>query len=95
MARLYVNLPTTDLAKSTTFYEALGFRKNPDFSNDEASAMTWDNSLSVILLTHGFCTNFLGKKTIANAHETTEVLNALEFESREEVDAFFEKAIQA
>lgn len=95
MARLYINLPITDLAKATAFYEALGFKLNPAFSNDEASAMIWDDTLSVMLLTPGFCVNFLGKKTISDAHTTTEVLNALQFDSREAVDAFFDTAIAA
>ncbi len=95
MANLYINLPVTDLAKSTAFYEALGFTKNPDFSNESASAMVYDDSLSVMLLTHGFCANFLGNKTISGAHTTTEVLNAIAFDSREEVDTFFDKAIAA
>ena len=95
MAKLYINLPVTDLAKATAFYEALGFTKNPEFSNEDASAMVYDESLSVMLLTHGFCANFLGKKTISDAHKTTEVLNALELDSREAVDTFFDKAIRA
>jgi predicted lactoylglutathione lyase len=95
MSKLYINLPVVDLPKATAFYEALGFTKNPDFSNDDASAMVWDENLSVMLLTPGFCANFLGKKSIADAHTTTEVLNALEFDSREAVDAFFGKAIAA
>ena len=57
--------------------------------------MVYDDTLSVMLLTPGFCVNFLGSKTISDAHTTTEVLNALQFDSREEVDTFFEKAINA
>jgi len=95
MAKLYINLPVSDLPRATAFYEAIGFTKNQDFSNEDASAMVWDDTLSVMLLTPGFCANFLGKKTISDAHTTTEVLNALEFDSREAVDTFFEKAIQA
>ena len=95
MAQLYINLPVSDLAKATGFYEALGFTKNQQFSNESASAMIYDNTLSVMLLTHDFCTNFLGEKTISDAHTTTEVLNALQLDSREAVDAFFEKAIHA
>lgn len=95
MAKLYINLPVTDLSRATTFYEAIGFIKNEAFSNEEASAMIWDDTLSVMLLTPGFCMNFLGKKTISDAHTTTEVLNALELDSREAVDDFFNKAISA
>ena len=95
MAKLYINLPITDLPKATAFYEAIGFMKNADFSNSDASAMIYDETLSVMLLTPGFCANFLGSKTISDAHTTTEVLNALELDSREAVDIFFDKAITA
>ena len=93
MAKLYINLPVSDLPRAIAFYGAIGFTQNPEFSNEHASGMTYDDSLTVMLLTHGFCTNFLGKKTVSDAHATTEVLNALEFDSKGEVDAFFEKAI--
>ena len=33
---IFVNLPVTDLARSTAFYEAVGFTKNPKFSNEQA-----------------------------------------------------------
>jgi predicted lactoylglutathione lyase len=95
MAKLYINLPVTDLQKATTFYETLGFTLNAQFSSADASGMVWDDSLSVMLLTTGFCKNFLVNKTVSNAHITTEVLNALQFDSRAEVDVFFEKAIHA
>jgi uncharacterized protein len=95
MAHLYINLPVTDLAKATTFYTALGFVKNPQFSNEDAAAMVYDETLSVMLLTHGFCANFLGQKSVSDAHTTTEVLNALQLDSREAVDTFFNKAIAA
>jgi uncharacterized protein len=95
MARLYINLHTTDLTRSTAFYEAIGFTKNPEFSNADAAALVWDETLSVMLLTHGFFQNYLGKRIISDAHTTTEVLNALQFDTREDVDTFFEKAIQA
>ena len=32
--QVFINLPVTDLAVSTGFYEALGFTKNPIFSDD-------------------------------------------------------------
>ena len=34
---IFVNLPVADVARSTAFYEALGFEKNPQFSNEQAS----------------------------------------------------------
>lgn len=95
MAQIFINLPVTDLPKAVAFYSALGFKQNLDFTDEAASAMNWDDTLSVMLLTHGFAQGYIGSRTIANAHETTEVLNALKFDSRAAVDAFFEKAIAA
>jgi uncharacterized protein len=95
MAKLFINLPVENLEKATAFYEALGFTKNTDFSNDGGSAMTWDDTLSVMLLSRGFFQGFIGTKTISDSLISTEVLNALQFDSREDVDAFFEKAMAA
>ena len=40
MARMiFINLPVTDLVRSTNFYEAIGAEKNPAFSNEQASMM--------------------------------------------------------
>jgi uncharacterized protein len=95
MAQIYINLPVSDLARATAFYTALGFNLNTQFSNSDASAMVYDETLSVMLLTPAFCVNFLAGKKIANAHKTTEVLNALQLDSRETVDTLFDKAIGA
>jgi predicted lactoylglutathione lyase len=67
-----------------------------EFSNTDASGMVWDDNIYVMLLTHDFCKNFLpAHKTVADSHTTCEVLNALQFESKEAVDDFFNKAITA
>ncbi|MBP7884981.1 hypothetical protein KAZ93_02260 [Patescibacteria group bacterium] len=96
MQKIYINLPVSDLSKATAFYEALGLTKNEQFSNTDASAMVYDDTLSVMLLTHDFCKGFLpAHKTIANSHETCQVLNALQLDSKEQVDIFFDKAIAA
>ncbi len=96
MASVYINLPVADLAKATAFYEAIGFTKNSSFSDAHASGMVYDETLAVMLLSHDFCKNFLpAHKTIADSRKTCEVLNALQFASKDAVDAFFDKAIAA
>jgi predicted lactoylglutathione lyase len=35
--QIFINLPVKNLEKATAFYEALGFIKNPEFSNSDAS----------------------------------------------------------
>ena len=96
MAQLYMNLPVTDLTQSTAFYTALRFVQNRDFSDADASAMTYDESLSVMLLTHGFYGRFVPEgRVIADAHKTVAVMNALQLDSKEAVDVFYEKAMNA
>ena len=34
---IFINLPVTDLERSTAFYEAIGGRKEPKFSNEQAA----------------------------------------------------------
>lgn len=34
---IFVNLPVTDLKASMSFYEALGFQNNPQFTDETAS----------------------------------------------------------
>ena len=38
---IFVNLPVKDVARSTAFYEAIGFTKDDRFSNEQGSAMKW------------------------------------------------------
>ena len=93
---IYINFPVSDLAKSTAFYEALGFKKDTEFSDEKASAMIYDDHLWVMLLSEDFFRTFLPqRKVISDSRTTTEVLNALSLDSREAVDTFYEKAIIA
>jgi predicted lactoylglutathione lyase len=91
---IFVNLPVADVAKATAFYEALGFEKNPQFSNEQASSMVWSDSIYVMLLNHAFFSTFTPKK-IADPRTTTTALYALSFDSRADVDAITEAAIAA
>ena len=51
---IFVNLPVTDVARATAFYEAIGFTKNEAFSNEQASGMVWSDAIHVMLLDHAF-----------------------------------------
>ena len=41
---IFVNLPVIDLKASAAFYTSLGFKNNPDFSDDTAACMVWSES---------------------------------------------------
>jgi uncharacterized protein len=88
---IFVNLPVADVARATAFYEAIGCTRNPQFSNEHASAMVLSDAITFMLLSHGFFGGFT-PKPIADAHASTEVLICLSRDSREAVDAIVEAA---
>lgn len=88
---IFVNLPVTDLPRSMKFYEAVGFRNNPMFTNDKAAAMQWSEEIAVMLLTHGFWKTFTDR-AIPDAHQSAQVFLCLSHDSPEEVDAIVARA---
>lgn len=91
---IFVNLPVTDVARATAFYEAIGFTKNEAFSNEQASGMVWSDAIHVMLLDHAFYATFTDKRII-DARTQSGVLLCLTFDSRAAVDAFHDSARRA
>ena len=94
MRMIFVNLPVKDLEASKAFYTSLGFSINPDFTDDTAACVVISDSIYVMVMTEAKFKEFI-ENEIADAHATTEVLNALSVESREEADQLLEKALAA
>ncbi len=90
--QVFINIPVSDVAKSTSFYEALGFTKNPNFSDEKASSMMWSDDIIIMLVSHEFYRKFIGDKEISDTHKTSSVLIALTLESREAVQKFADTA---
>ena len=91
---VFINLPITDLARSTAFYEALGGTRNPKFSDEASACMVFSETIHAMLLTHGKYRNFTARP-IADAHATSSALIALTVDSREEVNATIDLAVAA
>jgi predicted lactoylglutathione lyase len=92
MAKLiFVNLPVSDLARATAFYQAVGAEKNPQFSDGTASCMVFSDTIHVMLLTHDKFRQFTPKK-IADAKTSSEVLICVSADSRDAVDGMLGKA---
>lgn len=92
MSRLiFVNLPVEDLERSKRFYEALGARNEPKFTNEAAAMMVLSDTINVMLLTKPFYAGFTSK-TIADAHQTSQVLLAISCDSPAEVDKLVDAA---
>ncbi len=92
--KIFVNLPVKNLSKSIEFFTKLGYIFNPNLTDDSATCMIVSPTIFVMLLVEERFKDFT-KKAIANATKTTEVLLALDFETKEEVDSMVESAIAA
>lgn len=84
--QIYVNLPVKDLQRSMAFFSALGYRFNPEFTDDKAACMIISDEIYAMLLTEPFFAGFTHKQ-ICDAHKSTEVMLCLSCESREKVDS--------
>lgn len=91
---IFINLPVSDLERSVRFYEGIGGRKEPKFSNEAAAMIVLSDAIHVMLLTHPFYSSFTGKP-IADAHATSQVILCLSADSPAAVDAMAEAAGQA
>ena len=87
---IYLNLPVADLARSKRFYEALGFKLNPHFSDDTAACMVWSDAINVMLLTHDKWRTFTSRPIPPAT--SSEVMLALSCDGRSAVDAMNDAA---
>jgi predicted lactoylglutathione lyase len=92
--KVFVNLPVADLAKSMAFFRAVGYEFNPQFTDETAACMVISEHNYAMLLTHARFGDFT-PKAIADARKTTEVLVAISYDSRPEVDEVVRKAVAA
>ena len=93
--KVFINLPIKDVARSREFFSKLGFSFNEQFCDEKAFCMVLSEGHSyVMMLQEDFFKTFT-KKEIADSNKTTEVLIALETESREAVDEMVQKALTA
>jgi predicted lactoylglutathione lyase len=92
--KIFVNLPVRDLNAAIEFFSKVGFRFNPQFSDENAVCMVVSDDIYVMLLAEPFFQSFTGKP-IADATKSTEVIISLSADSREEVDHLADKALAA
>lgn len=91
MTMIFPNLAVSDLPRSVAFYSALGFERNPQFSNEESAAMVVNDEIVVMLLSPAFAEQNgmilpQGRPSMSLAVSRTD---------RTAVDAITEKALSA
>jgi len=92
--QIFLNVPVADLPKSKTFFQALGYSLNPQFSGDGAACVVISDTISVMLATHDKFRQFT-PRAICDTTQVVEMLISLSCESRQEVDDLVAKAIAA
>ena len=92
--KIFVNLPVKDLLLSTAFFEHLGFKFNPQFTNDNGACMVIGENIYAMLLIEKFFASF-HLKDIADTTRVSEVILAIDAESRGEVDHMLAQVIQS
>jgi uncharacterized protein len=87
MTAMFVNLPVTDLDRAKAFYSALGFRINPQFTDENAACVVVEEDHSFfMLLTREFFQTFTDRP-IGDPAQTVSVATAIFQDTREAVDA--------
>ena len=89
---MFVNLAVEDLGRSVDFFTRLGFTFDERFTDDTATAMVVNEQAVVMLLVRDRFKDFT-KKELADTRSSTEAIMALSAETREDVDAFADKAL--
>lgn len=92
--QVFINFPVKDLEKSMIFFKKLGFSFNEQFTDEKAACLVLGKNLYSMLITEPYFKSFT-KKKISNAHTATEVLIAIDVQSRAEVDDLVIKAVKA
>ena len=88
---VYINLPVKDLNITRDFWTSLGFSFNEQFSDDKALCLVLnDGKIYSMLITHEFFATFTNR-SIADS-STTQVLIAIEVDSKTEVDEIIKLA---
>jgi uncharacterized protein len=90
---IFVNLPVADLPRARRFYEAVGFTNEPRFTDHTAACMQLSDTIYVMLLTHAKWREFTSRPIPDTG--SSEVMNALSCEDRDEVEALARAAGEA
>ncbi|WP_127807078.1 VOC family protein [Hydrogenophaga sp. NH-16] len=87
---IFVSLPVANLETSVAFYKALGFERNPQFSDDSAACMVWSEAICVMLITHAKWRTFTQRPFPPAG--TAGLMLSLALDSRDAVDAMNQAA---
>lgn len=92
--QLFVNLPSSDLARSRAFFEGIGWSINENFADENAICVVIDEGAFLMILTREFFATFTDKPIVDPA-AAVQVETAFSRDSREAVDEIADRALAA
>jgi uncharacterized protein len=90
---IFISLPVTDIPRSRTFYQALGFDLQEAFSSDTTACFKLSDAIYFMLATHEQFQSQSPKPLLLPSAGTTALI-ALSCDSRAEVDAMTDAALR-
>lgn len=92
MRTIFLNLPVKNLETTVNFFEELGFKFKPEFTNETATAMIIRENTFVMFFTESqFQT--LTQKNLINRDKEIGHIFSISVDSKQEVDKMVEKAL--
>lgn len=92
--QVFINLAVKDLDKSMNLYTQMGFTINPQFCDDTAKCMVWNENIFVMLLTHEKFKTFTNKP-IADTKKSVAGLYSLSVESADKMNEIINSTVAA
>jgi hypothetical protein len=94
--QFWINLPVKDINRSKKFFADLGFTFNPNFGNSEGSAslMLGEQKIVIMLFEEAAFQSFTNMP-VADTSKGNEVLLSIDAQSKEDVDALAQRAVEA
>lgn len=92
--KLFINLPVADLPRSLAFWQALGYKLNPQFEGESCGCVILSEEILMMVMTHDSFLKF-SPNAICDTTKFNEVLFCLCCDSRQKVDDMVAKAVAA
>lgn len=90
--KMFLNLPVKSLEVTTEFYRKLGFKFDPNYTDEKGTCMVISDDIYIMFLTESFFKSFT-KKEIPNSNSMAQCIVALMVDSKEEVDKIVDQAL--
>ncbi len=92
--QILVNLAVKELKRSVEFFTRLGYKFDPQFTDEKGTCMIVGENIFVMLLVESFFKTFTDKE-LCDARKSTEAILCVSAESRAKVDELVAAAVAA